>query len=301
MIVIKDINKSYGDKQALNNVSFHITAGERVGIIGLNGAGKTTLLNIISGISRPDDGFIRVNNVENILENYEAKKDIVYISGTRLSLWEDLKIMASYENCISMYSVDKATAKKRLNELIEIFELGGLLDSLPRTLSLGERMRCELVYAFLIRPKLILLDEAMIGLDVSVKHKIMGCFETLKNEKCTIIYTSHNLSEVEKICDRILLLDKGRIIFDGTIEHLLAEYAPIYSMKVAFEGDIPDLEDMPVEKAIISNNTIEIQYRKQKITTKHIIAHIVSRCKIVDMKLIEPNLEDTIKKIYREV
>ncbi len=300
MIVIKDICKSYGEKKVLNNISFHIAGGERVGVIGLNGAGKTTLLNILSGILQPDGGFKRVNKTENILEKDDIKRDIVYISGTKSSLWEDLRIRDTYENCISMYRIDKGLAKKRLEELIEVFEIKHLLDSIPRDISLGERMRCELVYGFLISPKLLLLDETMIGIDVSIKYKIMKWLEKLNMGESTLIYTSHNLQEVEKICDRIILLDKGNIIFDGRVEELLEKYEPLYTLSVNTRGVYPDMEDLPIEKINIENGIMEIFYHKQKIETKQIVSHILSKCEIYDMRQIEPNLTDTIKKIYKE-
>ncbi len=298
MIVIKDICKSYDEKKVLNNISFHIAKGERVGIIGLNGAGKTTLLNIISGILQPDSGFKRVNKTENILEKEDIKRDIVYISGTRSSLWEDLRIKDTYDNCISMYKLDRASAKKRLEELTEVFDIGYLFDSLPKDISLGERMRCELVYGFLILPKLLLLDETMIGIDVSIKNKIMKWLEKLDMGESTLIYTSHNLQEVEKICNRIILLDKGNIIFDGSVDELLEKYEPLYSLHINTHGIYPDMEDLPIEKMIIENGMIEILYRKQKIETKQIVSHILSKCEIYDMRQIEPNLTDTIRKIY---
>ena len=298
MIVIKDICKSYDEKKVLNNISFHIAKGERVGIIGLNGAGKTTLLNIISGILQPDSGFKRVNKTENVLEKEDIKRDIVYISGTRSSLWEDLRIKDTYDNCISMYRLEKNKARERLEKLIDIFEIGHLLDSLPKDISLGERMRCELVYGFLISPKLLLLDETMIGIDVSIKYKIMKWLEKLDMGESTLIYTSHNLQEVEKICNRIILLDEGNIIFDGSVDELLEKYEPLYSLHINTHGIYPDMEDLPIEKMIIENGMIEILYRKQKIETKQIVSHILSKCEIYDMRQIEPNLTDTIRKIY---
>lgn len=300
LIVIKDICKNYGEKKVLNNISFHISKGERVGIIGLNGAGKTTLLNILSGILQPDSGFKRVSNTENILEKDDVKRDIVYVSGTKSSLWEDLRVRASYENCISMYHIDKDIAKKRLEELTEVFEIDHLLNSIPRDISLGERMRCELVYGFLISPKLLLLDETMIGIDVSIKHRIMKWLEKFNMGESTLIYTSHNLQEVEKICSRIILLDKGNIIFDGSVEELLEKYEPLYSLSVNTKGVYPDMEDLPIKKMIIDNGMIEILYQKKKIETNQIVNHILSKCEIYDMKQIEPNLTDTIKKVYKE-
>lgn len=300
MIILKDVRKQLGNKEVLNSISFHINPGESVGIIGLNGAGKTTLLNIISGILRPDRGFIRVNGTENILSEYKMLRNVAYVSGTKSQLWRDLTIKASLENCVQMYHVDKEKAEKRLEALNEVFSIQNLLLSKPENLSLGERIRCELVYALLAETQILMLDEAMIGLDVSIKHKIMEYFEAYKQEKkATIIFTSHNLLEMEKLCDRVILLHKGTIIFDGTIERLMNEFAPPYEMGVKIEGNLPDFEDLPLEKFSIKKDTLHIVFYRQKIETTYILKHILKKCRIKDVKLTEPDLEGTIRKIYK--
>ncbi|MBQ4523923.1 MAG: ATP-binding cassette domain-containing protein [Lachnospiraceae bacterium] len=299
MIVLKEIEKALGKKIVLKNLSFHIAFGEKVGIIGLNGAGKTTLMNVISGILKPDKGFIRVNGVESPMEHHHALRNIAYISGTRPQLWKDLKIKDSYEHCQKMYQIDKETAKCRLNALDEIFEVKPFLTAVPNSLSLGERMRCELVYGLLAEPEILMLDEALIGLDVSIKHKIMGYFEQCRMEKkSTMLFTSHNLLEVEKLCDRVILLDKGEIIFDGSIKRMMKEFAPLYRIEVKFEGNLPDFEDLPLEKFYYEHGVLEVVFDKQKIETTQLIKHIMEKCTVKDVKIKEPDLEDTIKKIY---
>lgn len=301
MIILKDISKQFGSKKVLDNISFHISPGESVGIIGLNGAGKTTLLNIISGILKPDSGFIRVNGMENMLNEYKMLRNIAYVSGTKFQLWKDLTIKASLENCIQMYQIDKEKAGKRLENLDEVFFIKKLLFSQPENLSLGERMRCELVYALLAETKVLMLDEAMIGLDVSIKHKIMEYFKAYKQEKkSTMLFTSHNLLEVEELCDRVILLDKGKIIFDGTIERLMQEFAPPFRMDMKLEGNLPDFEDLPFEKMVVGKDSLQIVYDKQKIETANIMKHVLTKCKINDVRIYEPDLEGTIQRIYRK-
>ena len=204
MIVLKNISKKLQEKAVLYDISFHISPNENVGIIGLNGAGKTTLLNVMAGIIKPDSGFIRVGGVENIIGHKEVLREVTYVSGIKTQLWADIRIKDSFAHCIQMYRLSKEDAWNRFEELDKVFEVQKFLQQLPRDLSLGERMRCELVYALLAKPKVLLLDEAMIGLDVSHKYKIMQYFSRLRKEKqMTIIYTSHNLQDVEKLCDRI--------------------------------------------------------------------------------------------------
>lgn len=302
VIVLKDINKSFEEKQVLKNVSFYIAPGEKVGIIGKNGAGKTTLLRIMNGTLKPDDGFLRIHYTENPLKNFQVLKDIVCISGTQSQLWKDMRIRDSFDNCIRMYKLPKQGAKERLNKLIEILEVEALLNALPRDLSLGERMRCELVYALLVEAPILMMDEVMIGLDVSVKHKIMTYFETyFKKKECTLIYTGHNLAEVERLCDRILLIDKGKIIYDGSIDRIMREFSPLYQMEIKIGENFPDMEDLPIEWMRIEKDKLYIAYDKKKIDTAQILKHLKKKMVLLDVKLHEPDLESTIKKVYERI
>lgn len=283
----------------LKEISLHIAENENVGLIGLNGAGKTTLLNVIAGVVRPDAGFVRTNGRESIIEDKKALKDLVYVSGTKSQLWEELTVKASFENCIKMYQIDSLVFKSRLARLEEIFETGELMNRRPRNLSLGERMRCELVYALLAEPAILMLDEVLIGVDVSIKHKIMQFFETYRKEKqSTIIYTSNDLAEVEKLCDRVILIDEGQIIFDGKTERMINEFSPHYRMEVGISDEIPDFEDLPLEKYSIDSDAITIDYDTQKIKTAQLVRHLMEKSKIGDITLSEPDLEGTVKRIY---
>ena len=302
MIVLKNISKKLQEKVVLYDISFHISPNENVGIIGLNGAGKTTLLNVMAGIIKPDSGFIRVGGVENIIGHKEVLREVTYVSGIKTQLWADIRIKDSLAHCIQMYRLSKEDAWNRFEELDKVFEVQKFLQQLPRDLSLGERMRCELVYALLAKPKVLLLDEAMIGLDVSHKYKIMQYFSRLRKEKqMTIIYTSHNLQDVEKLCDRIILINHGRIIFDGSVDRIMKEFSPLYQMEIKIGECLPDLEDMPFERICIDSDKISIIYDKQKIDTAQILKHLLEKCKLQDMHLHEPDLEGTIKKIYARV
>ena len=299
VIVLKNISKKLQEKAVLYDISFHISPNENVGIIGLNGAGKTTLLNVMAGIIKPDSGFIRVGGVENVIEHKEVLRDVTYVSGIKTQLWSDIRIKDSLAHCIQMYRLSKEEAMNRFKELDKVFEVHKFLQQLPRDLSLGERMRCELVYALLAKPKVLLLDEAMIGLDVSHKYKIMQYFSRLRKEKqMTIIYTSHNLQDVEKLCDRIILINHGRIIFDGSVDRIMKEFSPLYQMEIKIGECLPDLEDLPFERIRIDSDKISIIYDKQKIDTAQILKHLLEKCKLQDMHLYEPDLEGTIKKIY---
>lgn len=304
MIILKDINKTLNSKKILDNITVHISKNEKVGLIGLNGAGKTTLLNVISGMLKSDSGFIRTNGEEDLLTQKDSLKNFSYISGTKSQLWDDLPIKSTYENLGKMYGISKDELEKRLEILDEVFHVKGFLNKLPKNLSMGERNRCELVYGLLIKPKLLLIDEALIGLDVSVKYKIIKFFEQYKYDKdTTIIFTSNNLSEVENICERILLIDNGKLLYDGNKERILKEFAPLYKVKVTLNKGIPDLEDLPIEGYKIEQENeetiiLEISYDKNKIDTAQIIKSVMEKCTVGNIKLYEPKLEEVIKKIY---
>lgn len=300
VIVLKDICKEFENRKVLDNISFHISPGEKVGIIGLNGAGKTTLLNIMAGMLKPDSGFIRVNGTQNQLEHYAVLKQLSYVSGTKSQLWDDLPIKSSLENCMKMYGIDRRRGRAALIELDEVFDVERFMNSLPEGLSLGERMRCELVYGLLSNPKILMLDEAMIGLDVSFRNKIIQFFERYgKETKTTIVYTSHNLAEVERICGRLILMDHGKMIFDGGIDKLMKKFAPLYRMEIRLVCDLPDLEDLPVRSFRMEEDTLVIDYDKRKIDTAQILKHVMKKCKMKDIRLLEPDLEETIKNMYR--
>ena len=298
MIVVKDVSKRLGEKQVLQNISFHISEFESVGIIGKNGAGKTTLLNMISGLLKPDTGFLRLHLEKETLENFELLRKVSYVSGAKSQLWSDWKLLDSFENCAKMYRIEKRDFRRRLEELTELFEMTECLDKQVKSLSLGQRMRGEMRYALLPQPEILLLDEAMIGLDVSVKYKMMDFLEKLKKEKkTTMVITSHNLTEMERLCDRVILLERGSIIFDGSIEKIKRDFAPAYRLTIEVDGNFPDLEDLPIEKFVINNQTMTVLFDRKKVETAELLKHITGKCNLKDVRITEPNLEDTIRKI----
>lgn len=299
MIVLRNVWKTRGGREVLKDVSLHIAPRERVGIIGLNGAGKTTLLDTVTGMIRPDRGFIRINGRESPAGKSSLCRDLVYVSGTRSQLWEGLKVRASFEACAEMYRVDRETAADRLEELTRAFLLGQLLDRTPDSLSLGERMRCELGYAFLAAPPIILLDEVTLGLDVSVKDRVLCYLEEYgRREQSTILYTSNRLSEVERLCGRVLMIDAGRIIFDGSIRDMLERVSPFCHMEARISSVLPDFEDLPLERYCVEGERITLTYSKQKLDTALLLRYLMERCEIRDVRLWEPDLEEAVRKIY---
>ena len=299
MIVLKDVSKTLDHKKVLKEVSFHIAKNEKVGLIGLNGAGKTTLLDVIAGVKKPDAGFVRTNERESVIEDPRSLREFFYLSGTRSQLWQELTVKASLEHCMRMYQIEPQIFTGRLEKLERVFEIGALMNRRPEHLSLGERMRCELVYALLAESQILLLDEVLIGVDVAIKHKILQFFENYRKEgQVTIIYTSNDLSEVEKLCDRVILIHEGEILFDGKTKRLINEYSPYYRMEAEISGAFPDLEDLPLENYRLDSDRLIIHYDKQKIDTTQVLEHLMKTCRLEDVRLHEPDLEGTIQRIY---
>ena len=269
-----------------------------MGLIGKNGAGKTTLLNLMSGMLNPDSGFLRIHQTDHLLKSKSTLKELVYISGVKSLLWTDLRVRDSFSHCIKMYGVKES----RLDEMIQICEVGRFLDCIPSSLSLGERMRCEIGYALLANPSILFMDEVMIGLDLTVKQRIFEYLKQKKNEKkTTMMFTSHNLMEVQQLCDRILIMDEGTVIFDGSMERILREYAPLYQLKIIPEGNaLPDFEDLPVRKLVMEKEQLCIFFDNREIEKAELVKFVTNKCNIKDLKLVEPDLEDTIKEIYKE-
>lgn len=299
--VKKELNASGNKKLVLDNISFHIAENEFVSIIGKNGAGKTTLLNVLSGIWKADEGFVRIMGCKDTLKEFDVLRKISYVSGTKSQLWSDMNLRFSFENCAKMYSISKNDYNSRLDKLLDLTDMSECMDVPIQNLSLGQRMRAEFVYALLPEPKILFLDEAMIGLDITIKEKLVNYLVNLKKDKkTTLIYTSHNLLEVERICDRVILLDEGKVIYDDSINKIMSEFSPTYKMVVYTNNKLPDMEDLPLERYEINNNKCVIWFDKQKLDKKDIIRHITEQCEIVDMRLDEPTLEDTIKNIYKK-
>ncbi len=298
MIIVDKLSKSYGERKALNDISFHISKGECVGLIGLNGAGKTTLINILLGKTLPDSGLIRVLGQNSKSFSYDALKKIGYTSGTEFQLQRDIKIKYSLDTCAAMYDIPAKCYEARLDELCKNLGIGEFLYNEPQQLSLGQRMKCELALAVLPMPKLLILDEATIGIDTSAKETILQYINDLQTKKgMTIIYSGHYLNEVERLCNRIIMLHNKSILYDGSTRDFTSKYSSYCTMQLKCDT-IPDIGDLPVEKYSIERGKTIITFDKGKITTAEIIRHIRQKCNILEIKLIEPNLEDTIKKIY---
>ncbi len=208
---------------ALDRISFSINAGELIGYIGPNGAGKSTTIKILSGILVPDGGTATVLGRTPWQDRIATVRELGVVFGQRTQLWWDLPVIESFELLREIYKVDHGAWKRSLDELVGLLDLGPLLDTPVRQLSLGQRMRCELAASLLHDPKILFLDEPTIGLDPDVKQTVRKLIKDLNaRRKVTVVLTTHDMDDIEAVCDRVLAIGHGRIILDGTLADLHA-------------------------------------------------------------------------------
>jgi len=215
------IKPEYEFKKAVNNINFKIGKGEMVGYIGENGAGKSTTIKMLTGILTPTSGEAIINGVVPYKNRVKNNMQIGVVFGQRTQLWWDTPVIESYKLIQKMYEVPIATYRKNLEMFTELLELEPLLSIPVRQLSLGQKMRCEIAASFLHNPKIVYLDEPTVGLDIFIKDKMREFVKTVNRENgVTVILTSHDLRDIEEICSRVIIIDKGSIAYDGSVDEI---------------------------------------------------------------------------------
>lgn len=293
-------------KIAVNDISFKIMKGEIVGYIGSNGAGKSTTIKIMTGILTPTKGQCLVNGIEPSLNRRKNAKNIGVVFGQRTQLWWDLPLTETFIVLKEIYEVSNQDFKERMDFLNDILGLDAFIHSSVRTLSLGQRMRADLAAALLHNPKILFLDEPTIGLDIVVKDKIRQAIREInKNYNTTIILTTHDLSDIEELCKRIIIIDNGKKIYDDMLSELKQCYGS--TCRIVFElKEVPD--NMIVERVRKElegtafdyyDNIVAIKFDFRDYSVAEVTSKIVSNLEIKDMKIEETELTDIIKRIYQ--
>lgn len=237
-------NPKIEEFKAVDDISFKVNKGERIAFVGPNGAGKSTTIKMLTGILHPTEGTIKVAGLDPIKDRKKVAYKIGCLFGQKSSLWMHLTAFDSYKLFGAIYDLDEDTTLKRINHLVEMFGIEELIHMPVRKLSLGQRMICEIVGVLLHEPEIIFLDEPTIGLDIVVKEKVRQLIKDI-NEKSgvTVFLTSHDVSDIEKLCDRVVIIDKGRIVIDESIKNLKAKYSKKKVVTVRQEETVP-LEDI---------------------------------------------------------
>ena len=298
------IKPKYKEFTAVNNINFSIEEGELVGYIGENGAGKSTTIKMLTGLLTPTSGEVVVDNLVPNKNRIENNKKIGAVFGQKTQLWWDLPVIESFRLIKKMYKIPDVEYRKNLKKFSEILELDELLEKQVKNLSLGQKMRCEIAATFLHNPKIVYLDEPTIGLDVLVKEKIREFIKEINKEKnTTVILTTHDLKDIEDVCDRIILLDKGKIIYDGEKEKFKETYGKQVIAKMIVKNKISLIttETINDEFEVIeeSDEYVKIRFNHDKYTIMDIVNKISNYCEINDMHVEEQGLEEILKEIYR--
>ncbi|MCC6359212.1 MAG: ATP-binding cassette domain-containing protein [Phycisphaerales bacterium] len=293
------LRRRYTDVKAVDRVSFSIEPGEVVGFLGPNGAGKTTTLKILTGLLHPNSGGASVlGHVPWKRENAFLRR-ISLVMGQRSQLSWDLPVMDSFVVQLAVYDVEPAAGKATLDELVQLLDLSALLKKPVRNLSLGERMKCELCCSLLYRPEVLFLDEPTIGVDITMQARIRQFIADYNRRyRSTVILTSHYMADVTALCKRIIVINHGRILFDGPLGELVARLAPFKMITVDLERDI-ETDGLETLGPVASRNGRKITFKIPKAEAAATTARLLAQLPVLDLTIADPPIEDVIEQIFR--
>lgn len=292
--------RKYYDVKAVDGVSFDIKEGELIGFIGPNGAGKTTTLKVLSGLLYPTSGEVKVLGYEPFKRQAQFQKQFSLVMGQKNQLWWDLPAWESFLLNKEIYEIDDERFKQVVNKLSEMLEVQDILKIQVRKLSLGQRMKCELIAALLHTPKVLFLDEPTIGLDVVAQKSMRDFIKDYNLEfKATIILTSHYMADVKELCKRVVIINEGKIIYDGLLEKIVNKFAPFKVITVDFEKEVK-MEDLKEFGDISEFNGThaKLEIKKKEISEK--AGKLLSRFSVADLSIEDPAIEDIIRDIFNQ-
>lgn len=283
---------------ALEEVSFEVAQGEKIAFIGPNGAGKSTTIKILTGIWRPSSGSVMVAGLSPSSDRQQLASQIGVLFGQRSRLWPHLPPMDAFHLLGAMYQLQKSLFQQRLDQLVELFEIGSLLQRPVKQLSLGERMRCELVATLLHRPPILFLDEPTVGLDLHAKLVIRQLLNQLsKEEGTTLFLTSHDVQDIEEVCDRTLIIDGGKLVCNSSIDQLKKRIGKKL-VSVASDRQLFDLKIDGVEWITNAPFSATFEVDLQRVSLERVIQELFKEGGIKDITIEDPPLEEIIRAIY---
>ena len=294
------IKREWDFKVALKDINFSINEAEIVGYIGPNGAGKSTTIKILSGVLYPTSGNVLVRGITPYKNRIENAKRIALITGQKTNLYWDLPVVDTFELMRRIYKIPSEQYQKNLKLFNEIIGIGELLNIPARQLSLGQRMRADIVAALLHNPDIIYLDEPTIGLDILAKDKIRDFIKMLNKERgVTVIITSHDIADIERLCHKVIVIDNGSLIYSGDIDNLKNKYSTRKSViHVLVENNIDGIE-LPGCDVKREDNYFTINFDRIQFSSSAIISQLLEMgLKIKDLNIIEQGLEDVVREIY---
>ena len=292
--------KEYTEVKALQDLSFTIEDGEMVGYIGPNGAGKSSTIKIMSGVMMPDSGSCVINGRIPWKERTDHVREIGVVFGQRSQLWWDVPVIDSFELLRDIYRVEQDVYGRNLRELTELLNLGDIVRTPVRQLSLGQRMRCEIAASLLHDPKILFLDEPTIGLDAVSKIAVRDFIRTVNREKgTTVILTTHDMQDIEALTERILLIGKGRILLDGSLSALKGRYSSKRTLTLDYTGrPLKDLENITVLQDL--NGHAKLLIDTAVLPVSRAIAAISAQVEIRDLSVTGETVDEAVVSLYQE-
>jgi ABC-2 type transport system ATP-binding protein len=282
--------------EAVRGISFRVERGELLGYLGPNGAGKSTTVKMLTGILVPTAGHVRVAGFEPSRQRIQLARRIGAMFGQRVQLWWDLPLIESFELLRHIYRVPADRYRESLARFREVLELDPFLQTPVRQLSLGQRIRGELTAAMLHEPDLLFLDEPTIGLDVVARQRVREFLAELNRERgVTVLLTTHDLGDIERLCSRLLVIDHGTLIWDGGLAELKARYGDERTLIVDLEEPAPPLE---VEGARVERVDGPRQWLRFRGSAARLIARVAAQERLVDLQVAEPDIEEIVRRIY---
>jgi len=287
--------------RAVDGITFSIYPGECVGYIGPNGAGKSTTIKMLTGLLVPTSGDILVNGYIPWRERTKFVAKIGVVFGQRTTLWWDLPVIESLELLQHIYRIPRHRYLENLNKFRDMLELDGFIDTPVRSLSLGQRMRADICAALLHDPDLLFLDEPTIGLDVVAKERIRQFIRTVnQTQKTTILLTTHDLSDVEKLCERVLIIDKGHLLYDGGLDNLKQQFGGKRKLVVDFAESYPSVHVTGAALVSQEGQRYIFAFDREAVTASELIQQLSEKYRIRDLSVQEPEIENTVRRIYEE-
>ncbi|MFB6245270.1 MAG: ATP-binding cassette domain-containing protein [Candidatus Nanohaloarchaea archaeon] len=294
-------SREYEEVHAVEDLNLEIEEGEMVGYIGANGAGKSTTVKMLTGILEPSSGRIEVDGRDPHRQRKKNAKNIGVVFGQKTQLWWDLPVRESFKLLKEIYEVNDEDYEDRIDEFDEVLQLSDFWDQPVRKLSLGQKMRCELAAAFLHHPKIVYLDEPTIGLDVAVKERIRDFIKRMNQEKnITVMLTTHDIGDIEDLCDRIIVLDSGKKIYDGELDTLVNRFTSRRMILDIRNGEDFSLDLEGIQEIERDDSHIEVVFDREKISASDLMREVLDNYEVLDFQLKEPDIEAVVKKIYNE-
>jgi ABC-2 type transport system ATP-binding protein len=296
--------RDYHIVPAVDRVSFSIERGEMVGYIGPNGAGKSTSIKMLTGILVPTSGETRVNGFVPYRQRRQYVKTIGVVFGQRTQLWWDIAVIESFKLLRRIYDVSERDFDARMDRFNEILGIRDYLHTPVRKLSLGERMRCDLAAALLHNPPLLFLDEPTIGLDVVAKDHIRQFLRAINREfRTTVLLTTHDLDDIEELCRRIMIIDRGRLLYDGQLEELKQKLLRTKQIKFALKDreqahGVAQFSRDGLQLEQVDELTFRIRFDRTKFVTADLVRQILAAVEVRDLLIEDESIEDVVKRIY---